>query len=87
MIGVLLPLAVGLSRMYRGMHHLTDVLAGLAVGGIWLCVVTLVIVVATRQRAAPATLSRFSPDDRLRPASTGRALVRREGGAGVRRDL
>ena len=52
MIAVLLPLAVGLSRMYRGMHHLTDVLGGLALGGIWLCVVTLVIVAATRQRGA-----------------------------------
>jgi membrane-associated phospholipid phosphatase len=52
MIAVLPLLAVGLSRMYRGMHHLTDVLGGLALGGIWLCVVTLVIVVATRQRAA-----------------------------------
>jgi membrane-associated phospholipid phosphatase len=51
MIAVL-PLAVGLSRMYRGMHHLTDVLGGLALGGIWLCVVTLVIVAATRQRGA-----------------------------------
>ena len=39
--------------MYRGMHHLTDVLGGLALGGIWLCLVTLVIVAATRQRAAP----------------------------------
>ena len=53
MIAVLLPLAVGLSRMYRGMHHLTDVLGGLALGGIWLCVVTLVIVAATHQRGAP----------------------------------
>jgi membrane-associated phospholipid phosphatase len=52
-IAVLLPLAIGLSRMYRGMHHLTDVLGGLALGGIWLCVVTVVIVAATRERAAP----------------------------------
>ncbi len=52
-LAVLLPLAVGVSRMYRGMHHLTDVLGGLALGGIWLGVVTLVIVAATRQRAAP----------------------------------
>jgi undecaprenyl-diphosphatase len=51
-VAVLLPLAVGLSRMYRGMHHLTDVLGGLALGGVWLCVVTLVIVAATRERAA-----------------------------------
>jgi undecaprenyl-diphosphatase len=53
LVAVLLPLAIGLSRMYRGMHHLTDVLGGLALGGIWLCVVTLVIVAATRERAAP----------------------------------
>ena len=53
MIAVLLPLAVGVSRMYRGMHHLTDVLGGLALGGIWLGVVTVVIVAATRERAAP----------------------------------
>lgn len=52
-IAVLVPLAVGVSRMYRGMHHLTDVLGGLALGGIWLGVVTVVIVAATRERAAP----------------------------------
>jgi membrane-associated phospholipid phosphatase len=51
-IAVLLPPAVGLSRIYRGMHHLTDVLGALALSGIWLCVVTLVFVAATRQRAA-----------------------------------
>jgi membrane-associated phospholipid phosphatase len=51
-VAVLVPLAVGVSRMYRGMHHLTDVLGGLALGGVWLCLVTLVIVAATHQRAA-----------------------------------
>ena len=59
-VAVLLPLAVGLSRMYRGMHHLTDVLGGLALGGIWLCVVTVVIVAATRERAAPGRHQRVS---------------------------
>ena len=29
---VLVPLGVGISRMYRGMHHPTDVVAGFAVG-------------------------------------------------------
>ena len=35
---VLVPLAVGLSRLYRGMHHPTDVLAGLALGTVALVV-------------------------------------------------
>jgi undecaprenyl-diphosphatase len=52
-IAVLLPLAIGMSRMYRGMHHLTDVLGGLALSGVWLGVVTVLIVAATRERAAP----------------------------------
>ena len=29
---VALPLIVGWARMYRGMHHLTDVIAGLLLG-------------------------------------------------------
>jgi membrane-associated phospholipid phosphatase len=32
----LLPVAVGLSRLYRGMHYPTDVLAGALNGGLWL---------------------------------------------------
>jgi undecaprenyl-diphosphatase len=34
-----IPVIVGLSRMYRGMHFLTDVLAGAAAGGLWMAVV------------------------------------------------
>lgn len=33
------PLVVGLSRIYRGMHHPSDVLMGAIGGGIWLLVV------------------------------------------------
>jgi undecaprenyl-diphosphatase len=35
----LVPVAVGASRIYRGMHHPTDVLFGAIGGGIWLLVV------------------------------------------------
>lgn len=33
-----LPLAIGVSRMYRGMHYLTDVVAGLTLGCAWLVI-------------------------------------------------
>lgn len=36
---VLVPVAVGLSRLYRGMHYPTDVAAGALVGGAWLACV------------------------------------------------
>jgi membrane-associated phospholipid phosphatase len=34
----LVPVAVAVARLYRGMHHLTDVLAGIAFGSVWLTV-------------------------------------------------
>lgn len=37
---VLVPLVVAFCRMYRGYHHLTDVLAGLLLGGVWLALCT-----------------------------------------------
>jgi membrane-associated phospholipid phosphatase len=43
-LAVLLPVIVGLSRLYRGMHHLTDVGAGTLVG----VGALLVVVIATR---------------------------------------
>jgi membrane-associated phospholipid phosphatase len=48
------PLAVGLSRMYRGMHFPTDVLAGAATGAGWLgLVVAVVLLPGGRLRPAP----------------------------------
>jgi membrane-associated phospholipid phosphatase len=35
-LAVLVPLVVAASRMYRGMHYLTDVLGGLLLGWVWL---------------------------------------------------
>jgi undecaprenyl-diphosphatase len=39
-LAVLVPLAVALSRLYRGMHYLTDVLGGVVLGVTWLYLVT-----------------------------------------------
>ncbi len=35
-LAILLPLVIGFSRIYRGMHHPTDVLASLVIGTLWL---------------------------------------------------
>jgi membrane-associated phospholipid phosphatase len=40
---VLVPVLVALSRMYRGMHYPTDVLAGALLAGTWLAVTSAVI--------------------------------------------
>jgi membrane-associated phospholipid phosphatase len=37
-LAVVLPLLVAVSRLYRGMHYLSDVLGGLLLGGVWLLV-------------------------------------------------
>jgi membrane-associated phospholipid phosphatase len=60
---LLIPPAVGLCRMYRGFHHLSDVVAGALLGLVWLTVTTrLLLLPATRpHRSAnrsPAALAR-----------------------------
>lgn len=59
-----LPLAVAVSRVYRGMHYPTDVLGGLLGSGLW---VTAVVVILLLRADAPAWRT-----DRLgrRPAGT-----------------
>lgn len=42
-VGFAIPLIVAASRVYRGMHHLTDVVAGAIASGIWLAVVLVVL--------------------------------------------
>lgn len=48
MFAVLVPLAVAVARMYRGMHHLTDVVAGMALGA---AAVTITVYVVLRAEA------------------------------------
>jgi membrane-associated phospholipid phosphatase len=35
-VAVIIPILVGLARLYRGMHYPTDVLSGAALGAVWL---------------------------------------------------
>jgi undecaprenyl-diphosphatase len=59
-IGVFVPVAVGLSRMYRGMHYLTDIVMGALLGGA--CVAATAILL---RRAA----ERHSPSGDVEPIS------------------
>jgi membrane-associated phospholipid phosphatase len=56
---VVLPLLIGTSRMYRGMHHLSDVVVGLVIGMVSLWVVWLVVRdgPAARQTSPPQRAS------------------------------
>jgi membrane-associated phospholipid phosphatase len=38
LLAIVVPVAVGLARMYRGMHYASDVLAGAALGAAWVAV-------------------------------------------------
>jgi undecaprenyl-diphosphatase len=60
-LALLIPVAVGASRMYRGMHYPTDVLGGVILGVVWLFVATRGIrigVVHHQLRQAPGLLHR-----------------------------
>ncbi|MEQ1698496.1 MAG: phosphatase PAP2 family protein [Ilumatobacteraceae bacterium] len=47
-----LTLGVAFSRMYRGMHHPTDVVMGAILGGVAVCVTVVILRDAARRRAA-----------------------------------
>ena len=59
---LVVPLVVATSRMYRGMHHLSDVVVGLAIGAVALWVTWLVV------RDGPA--ARAASDDVAEPGVT-----------------
>ena len=53
-VAILLPLAVALSRLYRGMHHPSDVVASLVLGTLW--VTAVVRLFPARRRAGGGEL-------------------------------
>jgi membrane-associated phospholipid phosphatase len=46
-------LTMGFSRMYLGVHYLSDVIAGFAAGGAWSCACMAVLEVVRRRNVAP----------------------------------
>jgi membrane-associated phospholipid phosphatase len=55
LVAIAIPLLVGIARMYRGMHHPTDVAAGLLVG------IGCLVVALTAARAAGAARAKDDP--------------------------
>ncbi len=72
-LAIVLPLAVGASRIYRGMHHPTDVIASLILGLLWVGALVMITarpaatdvgtepreLLMTAPRAAPTSAQRF----------------------------
>jgi undecaprenyl-diphosphatase len=61
---ILVPVVVGVARLYRGMHHPTDVVFGALGGGLWLALVLSTLLPRTRHDAAPtgSTDAREEPE-------------------------
>jgi undecaprenyl-diphosphatase len=53
----LVPVVVGISRLYRGMHHPTDVVFGALGGGLWLALVLSTLLPRTSRDVAPEAAS------------------------------
>jgi membrane-associated phospholipid phosphatase len=51
----LVPIVVGVSRLYRGMHHPTDVVFGVVCGGVWLALILTTLLPRPPRRAEPPT--------------------------------
>lgn len=65
-LGVLIPVCVGLARVYRGMHYFTDVVSGALLGGAAVLVTAIVLRRAGDQQSADSTDDR-RPSARLAP--------------------
>ncbi|MFJ4776671.1 diacylglycerol kinase family protein [Streptomyces sp. NPDC088762] len=69
---LLVPVAVAFSRVYRGMHHPSDVVGGLLNGACTLLVVAHAVLLPGKPRPLPGPASGVVPADRLPAARTTR---------------
>jgi undecaprenyl-diphosphatase len=76
---IVMPVAIALSRMYRGEHHPTDVLGSVIFTALWLTAATLLIQPNAEQPRGP----RRPAGSRLRSLA-GRAVSRTPDRAGAR---
>jgi undecaprenyl-diphosphatase len=65
-----LVIAIGVSRLYLGVHYFSDVIAGYAVGVLWLSVCISGLQVAQRRR-----LTTNSPDPDRTPSEAGTSAI------------
>jgi len=63
-VAALLPILVGLARMYRGMHYFTDIIMGALLGGASVLVTALVL-----RHAADQLSQLHQPDDTMKPTT------------------
>ncbi len=61
----LIPVAVGLSRLYRGMHHPSDVVGGLLLGGLCLVIAYRIVTAIAAAPDSPVALRRPAPNHAL----------------------
>ncbi len=83
---VVMPVMVALSRMYRGEHHPTDILASLLFAGLWLTVTTLLIKPNDGGVSSGGRRRRRSGQRTGLPAAGGRRAVRTSSGVPRRRE-
>ncbi len=62
-VGFAIPIIVAASRVYRGMHYLTDVVAGAIASGIWLAVVLAVLFRPAQDRVGRTAANRSGPEN------------------------